>query len=183
MRFLGLLPIFIFLAACTASKRGYTFNGHLSLDSFAATDIVGDSSSDQVTLESGGTRLKLRAIKPENVTAATNLIGLNIKGLFQPAIAPYPGVVSAKVECPSEFKAVESRAKSDSVEFSGFLLYANDRFGAGECDKANIKYFQYHGILKCPAINQAYELIFFDPYNSSGKAAHFENLIKEIRCS
>lgn len=86
-----------------------------------------------------------------------------MKGLFEKAISPYPGEISAVIECGEEFKPVFSVENVNGIEVSHFTGYLNRRLVFGACTEEQAFYGGLMALFYCPAQEQLYQLEIVAP--------------------
>jgi len=172
--------------ACTRSSSGpYVFQDHLSLKDFSPASATAQDEHS-VTLEKNGARLRLRALRPDNVVTARILINTHIDEIFDPPPAPYPGYISNKVVCDQAFRPQLVSLQIDKLFFGGKRFFANSRFTPGECSADNAKMLYFRGIVSCATEGPFFDLEYFIPFTSSAAKpasdAPLAELLKNVAC-
>ncbi len=88
-------------------------------------------------------------------------LNYSIKSVFRNREAPYPGALSKKLTCPSEFIPQFKTMTNNTLDKQTYLLHANERFSFGSCNKEFIKHKVSIAILYCKKENNIISITYF----------------------
>lgn len=128
--------------------------------------------------------LKIEVIKGIDKRSADILLEDNIimiRALYGNALSPYPGEISNELICNENFLPEFNTKQTNLLEYSYFILFANDRLTYGACSEDIVRYKSILAWAYCDGKNSFYQFEFFSPIEMFSESDL--DLITSFRCS
>jgi len=107
-----------------------------------------------------------------------------MKGLFNDAPAPYPGVVSDTITCNKEYQPLFNKmVTKDQLEITYFIGYLSNELVFGSCTKDQVSFKGILAYFYCSKHQQVFQLEMIAPiaeFNSS--LSFYRDMLQSIEC-
>ena len=155
------------------------------LEGFSVDKLFFDEQekSTKAMLRSSKDILKIEAITDIDKRSADILLEdkiVTIHALYGNALSPYPGEISNKIICNEEYLPEFDTTQSKSLDYSYFILFANERFTYGACSEDLVKYKAILAWTFCEGKNIFYQFELFAPIETFSQSNI--DLITSFKC-
>lgn len=101
---------------------------------------------------------KTTDVSPDDAVLLTRVRVMQISGLFDTALSPYPGVVSDRIECDEDAKPEIQKVRTATTEVTYYTTWVNDRMQPGSCIEADRSYRSLTAHFYCFGHKALYQL-------------------------
>ncbi|MDO8551805.1 MAG: hypothetical protein Q7S03_03965 [bacterium] len=154
------------------------------MDSYKIKEVYEDSPQIYRALLSKGKNFLRVEVKSDISTQDANSYirseVTKMNGLFENALAPYPGQISDEIVCPGQFKPVYKSEKINNLEVTSFTGFLNQRLTFGACTEDQAVYKGRINYFYCPAKEKIFALELITP--NQDKPDEFLQEINTVRC-
>lgn len=119
-------------------------------------------------------------IEPQDAETLSRDGKMGIEALYAHALSPYPGDISKEVSADRRYSPKAVNLEVDGRVCSGYLLYANDRFGYGATTPDSVAYRSLIAWIYCAKRRELYKVRIFAPLHAP--EGDLMGAFKAVRC-
>lgn len=106
-------------------------------------------------------------LNPNDADSLTKAKVMQIDGLLETAVSPYPGLLSNRITCDNRYLPTPAAFTATNTTGTSFIGYLNNRLQYGSCIDDQIMYTSYVALFYCKSHNSWYQLEHIVPRNSA----------------
>jgi len=110
---------------------------------------------------------KVYPLTAEDAAVLTKVNTMRVSGLFDETGSPYPGMISDRIRCDTEYKPVISRQTIGDLAVTSYESWLNERMETGSCIPEEKRFRSLTALFYCSDESALYKLEFIASADSS----------------